>query len=619
MGSHPSKEISKKDSSIIVKYDEKNLEDFVVVWHDSKMYSTPEYAEIEALLQPFVHYIKTFDKIDECFTYITTYLSEKIFLICTAEIGFHLVPQVMDLDQVKIIYLYRSSSSPSLASNRYEVWIKRYKKIRQIFNDKLQMIDTFKQDVRHYKNDDGMPFKLLSKSVTEKHSISDLEKKDLMFLFFQVFNEMLLDTSHRMIDKIEGLNDYKHYYTNNETEQILIKKFNRKYQSDEALQWYIHDNCFLQRILTKAFRSENFDQIFKLQYFITDLHQQLRNIQVHQQKIAIVYRQQRMSSDEIQNLQDNVGGYISSKSFFLTSEEKMHELVQDGLESVLIHIIPNPKYHTFANIDKYRSSSQEEHQVMFTVGSLFRIESVEKLNDVWMVKLLFNDSDEKKMTKLLNKFKKQIDEKPNLIKLDCAQHFHLALIQLPPSNVLDVADLQNNLGLIYKDQGEYKLANRHLAIAVEMYCRTVHHNHIVLAPTYDNIGNVYRCTEDYKQALINQEKALQIRLKSLPSNHNDIVKSYGNIGLTYKQKGDFQTSLKYYQNALQVCLKASTPNRKNIGRCYHNIGYVYMDLKEWSFALTNLEKALNYYPDIPSNHVRIDACKKLIETVKKLV
>lgn len=76
--------------------------------------------------------------------------------------------------------------------------------------------------------------------------------------------------------------------------------------------------------------------------------------------------------------------------------------------------------------------------------------------------------------------------------------------------------------------------------------------HPDIAIAYDNVGGIYKDLGDYKMALEYQEKALRIRLSVFGENHHDVAQSYRNVGYLYSLLGDHERTLEYYSKALEI-------------------------------------------------------------------
>ncbi|CAF4314966.1 unnamed protein product, partial [Adineta steineri] len=146
------------------------------------------------------------------------------------------------------------------------------------------------------------------------------------------------------------------------------------------------------------------------------MHYQLQHYQL---KYPVqVYRSQLMSSAEIDYLRQNTGQFVSVNSFLSTSTDRdvakafiagTDQL--DTLERVLFEITADPKVvktKPFASINKISQFPQEE-EVLFMLGSIFRINSIKLGNDkIWNIKMSLCSDDEHSLKPILERMKKQI-------------------------------------------------------------------------------------------------------------------------------------------------------------------------------------------------------------------
>ncbi|CAF1456557.1 unnamed protein product [Didymodactylos carnosus] len=120
------------------------------------------------------------------------------------------------------------------------------------------------------------------------------------------------------ISKEDLIKEYRLFYSNIIVEQNKITNFNDNYASNEAIKWYTQDS-FLYRLSNKAFRTENFDMVYKLRLFITDLENQIEFLYsklIDGLPLAIrVYRGQNLHINELQILSKSIGKHISFNSF----------------------------------------------------------------------------------------------------------------------------------------------------------------------------------------------------------------------------------------------------------------------------------------------------------------
>jgi tetratricopeptide (TPR) repeat protein len=66
-----------------------------------------------------------------------------------------------------------------------------------------------------------------------------------------------------------------------------------------------------------------------------------------------------------------------------------------------------------------------------------------------------------------------------------------------------------------------------------------------VANLYNNIGLVYREQQRYSQAFTMFEKCLKIQLEVLSSNHSGIATSLNNISQAYSSNDDYEKTIDY--------------------------------------------------------------------------
>ena len=194
----------------------------------------------------------------------------------------------------------------------------------------------------------------------------------------------------------EMLIECRHICKNNEQALTEIDTFDKMYESNAALQWYSRDT-FLFRIVNKVLRSNNVNTMFNIRYFLTDLYTQLNELHKKEnlfesyeiQQIKKVYRGQHISKIEFEYLQEIKGNIISINTFLSTTKSLQIALCfantvlnNNNLIPVLFCIEINRSSESvrpYANISKY-SMFQDEEEVLFSMGSIFRIQHIEILD-----------------------------------------------------------------------------------------------------------------------------------------------------------------------------------------------------------------------------------------------
>ncbi|CAF4904883.1 unnamed protein product, partial [Rotaria sp. Silwood1] len=196
--------------------------------------------------------------------------------------------------------------------------------------------------------------------------------------------------------------------------------------------------------------------------------------------------------------------------------------------------------------------------------------------------------------------------------LDKAEEFYTLLLNELPSDHSDVITIKNDLGGIYRENGEYLQALQNHKEALKLHRLIMPHDFVQraaiyndigyvyeeleispeLADTYNNIGEVYLSMQNIETARVYFEKSLEIRLKSLPSDHRSLATSYSNLGQVYDYSNDHQKGLEYHQKSLNILLKCLPPNHIDLAAVYNNIGASFSDLGDFTSALINQKKAL---------------------------
>ena len=232
------------------------------------------------------------------------------------------------------------------------------------------------------------------------------------FIAFQLLVDLMLRLDQTDFARQEMIEMCQKNYQNSPSDLKKIDEFERTYRSQDAIKWYT-SGSFLHRLINNSLRFEDIDTLFKLRYYIYDLHNQLAQLQIQyietlsaDQSVLTLYRGQRMTIIELKKLQKNVDTLISMNSFLSTTtnaeaaiffagdgsldnpETEVSVLYQITVDTRLPHSIP------FAKID-YLSVYENEDEVLFSMASVFRIDQVEQYGNLWVVDLtLINKEDE---------------------------------------------------------------------------------------------------------------------------------------------------------------------------------------------------------------------------------
>ena len=163
----------------------------------------------------------------------------------------------------------------------------------------------------------------------------------------------------------------------------------------------------------------------------------------------------------------------------------------------------------------------------------------------------------------------------------------------------DIAKIYNSMGLVYFRQGEYEKALEFHQKALIIVEKAFGKEHIYPAITHSNIAEVYIDKGDYSKALIFHQKALKIIEKMLGKAHPDTAMIYNNIAVVYSSRGcyfknqdDFLKALEYSKKALKIQEKVLGNKHPDTANTYNNIGLVYDEQGNCLKALRFYNKAL---------------------------
>ncbi|CAF3676855.1 unnamed protein product, partial [Adineta steineri] len=318
----------------------------------------------------------------------------------------------------------------------------------------------------------------------------------------------------------------RQYYRGNRKEEKNITEFEKSYDVDESIYWYTKDS-FLYKLVNKALRTEDIGQLHLFRFFISDLSLKLANIhksQIRKQENTVkLYRGLKMGNDELKKLKENLGCIISANGFLSTSYSKdiaMGFATKPTKRTDIVSVLQEIECSSntlesivFANITK-SSEFEAEQEVLFDLGSTFKIESISE-NDpqFFVVKLTATDAGSR-------------------IK-DSTR----------PMTIMAHVYLRKEM---YEESLDFYLDV--LVISEKFYGR----KHLDTAVALDHIGNAYLEIRDYEQALVYYEKSFKIRQEQLPRVHLDIAASLNNLGLVRWGLQSIDEALEHLQESLKI-------------------------------------------------------------------
>lgn len=548
----------------------KNLEDLTIVWFDRNTEEVDDCKDFQFRLREVINYVVIFNDYILCKDYLLSLEQEKVFLIVSGINGESLVNLIHHLSKLNSIYIF------CFEKIRHEEWSKKYPKIRGVYENKDELLKILKNDASICLSE-ILPMRALGIKAIQK-SLKELNEEGGSFVWSHFLIYILRSMENDNNAKNELIDLSRQQYIGNEKELNKILDFENNYTSDKAIWWYTKDS-FLYRLLNKALRTDNFDIIYKFRFLIVDLHQQLKTMyplytekifSSEKEEIFTVYRGQRLPLNEFKKIKENEKGFISMNTFLSTTTQSEVALTYCGngedrplLESVLFQIEIEKSYLTepFADISQV-SFFKDENEILFTIGTIFRINSIYDLTPtITVIELSLvkhNDEDIGRLTQYLNQ---SISSKPTLDDL-------------------------NNIFLMIDD---YQRVLRYTQIILEQTSIT----DINRASIYITLGNAQlKINGNYDQAEKFYLDAEQIVLNSPSCNYHILISVYSSIGLLEIEKNNHSVGLEVLNNVLEIALNNSFESSEII-HIYSNLGLAYRNALKFDQACENYEKALN--------------------------
>ncbi|CAF1104769.1 unnamed protein product [Adineta steineri] len=604
-----------KEAAIkLVKQEDDNLVTYPLIWLDSLVNMSQENIDGQQLIRSSIDHLITFDNVDKCEEYIRSISSdERIILITSGRLGRELIPHIHQLRQVSSIYIY------CLDKPANEQWAKQYTKIKHIvtkFTELIANIRTQRSQRSHNEVNELLLISIFQATTSNQQSAH--------FIYSQLLINVLLQMIPINTDKNKLIVLCKEKYHDIDNEMKLIQEFENNYSSNDAIYWYMRDS-FIYRVLNKALQTQNIDLLFLFRFFIHDIRQALK-----QNKCTSsiqVYRSQLMTKEQINLLKNSIGSLISINSFFSTSIHRdlallfLNELpLSDDTERVIFEITADPAcalLKPFGFI-KSNNSFRQTEEVLFTLGSIFRLINIQQQSDgMWTVQLTLCADNDDQLKEILKPFKTNDKHNHSNIvsfgdclkkigKLNDAEKFYLRLLNELPNNSQTIADCYYALGCIAMEKNMYDLSLKWHLRSLDIKLKILKEDDLAIADSHSAIGQIYLKKHDYKQALSSYLRALNITMQVKGEKHPSLAICYTNLGGVYQKQENYTHALECYRTALAIHQKTSSVDHPDLGISYNNIAIVYSCCAQYDLALENYNMALKILQNtLPPLHPEI--------------
>ena len=549
----------------------KGEEKIICVWLDNQLMRSEDYIHTQDQLRTITEDFVTFNNSNHCVDFITNTIDANIFFITSNVLGKIIIPVIHIFEQIHSIYIFSTKKSLN------DEWTKDYKKIKRVFHDITLIYDQFKQDTTipatTIITKDENDFVAISFVSSKDMSSHDVNRQDPSFMYFQLLKDIILNDSLLESEeqtKTDMIDYCRKVYTDCPNTIVVLDEFEKDFIPELSIYWYTRE-CFLYKMLNKALWTPQPDVLYKLRYFIRHLHHQIlseASKQREQLSSMIVYRGQSVSSDQIEKLKRNVGGFLSFNNFLSTSlkEDVARNFVFGSEIGVLFEMQIDPTIQKFPiiNIENiaYLQKDECEQELLFAMGSVFRIIRIEKEKDLYRVRLTLSDDIDEQLAAYTKVTRDQTR----------AFNCFLSLVKL-----MDAL-------------GQYSCVDRFAEMVDDD--TGLAGNPLILGAVHHMFGLIYLSREQHKESLEHSQKALSINLSFLPADSQILTPTYNNIGCVYLAQGDYAKALEYQQLALDCQLNSDNPDISAIILYTNNVGKIYGRQKKYSEAIERHERAL---------------------------
>ncbi|CAF3654569.1 unnamed protein product [Rotaria sp. Silwood1] len=454
-------------------------------------------------------------------------------------------------------------------------------------------------------------------------------------MYVQFLKETLLKTTDG--DEHEIAQFSRIHYLDNAIQLGFIDEFEQTYKEHSPVWWYTHPN-FLYKTLNKALQDQHVETLYAFRYFIRQLHEQLGHIpeKCAEQNAITLYRGQTMLNSQFNLLKENEGGLLSISNFLNTTSDidvaMMFAGHDDDRKAVLIviHIDLSTRDNiSYANIDSISFFNRLEKEWLFSMGSVFRISSIEKNNDdIWFVHLTFINDQDQQLIVLAEHMRQTIQHSIPLCQLgrlmletdqpERAEQFYRTALE-KVTEWKDQVAILHQLGTLYDTQDDLDEALDQFHRSLEIYRKNVSDDDPILTWTYNVIGLIYSKQQKFDLSLEYFNRALRIELIMPQSNEENIARCYNNIASVYADQDKYPDALIYYRHELDIKLKILPSSHSSIAVSYSNVAYMLYCLNRFAEAVAYQQNALDIdLQSLPSEHIQTKQHKNLLTAYQKL-
>ncbi|CAF3797974.1 unnamed protein product [Rotaria sp. Silwood1] len=321
-----------------------------------------------------------------------------------------------------------------------------------------------------------------------------------------------------------------------------------------------------------------------------------------------LYRGQQMPTSTFENLIDNSGSLLSINSFLSTSANRNLAVMFAGesdddaqLTAVLFSIeidVNERNNHPYANISEISAFGETENEILFSIGTVFRIGRAERVsNKLWCIHLTLTIDNDPKLNQLTRHMEQTIQNMNPLCKFgkltvllgqySTGEQFYKNALNLPLDEIQQ-ASIHYELGSVHVELGNIDAALDHYQQSLEIE-RTFagSDDDPRLAKLYGSIARAY-----YRKTRLNEAqeyftRALNILMAvSANPDHYCVASFLDDIGIILHDEGQLEESTKCHEAALGIHVAALPPTHPSIATSMNHCARLYHATGQYDQALS---------------------------------
>ncbi|CAF3665333.1 unnamed protein product [Rotaria sordida] len=499
------------------------------------MESNNHVEQIKKQLRQINDYIVFHTQLESCITFIQSIDNEKIFFVSSISDILQISSHLEILSQIDSIFIFNWER----VDHEYLVFTNS--KLIGIYNDFDLLCLSIEEQV-HFLHRHLQTFNFLDQ---DEYLTKDLSKQTIDLLWFQLYHDVLFQLTYDEESKQEMIDVCRSYYRDNITALKMIEEFKNEYRSEDALQWYLKKS-FLYKIINKALRIKDFDQLYIFRYFMKDLTENF--IREHQKllqsgkEILFTYCEMKITKDQIEKFQENEGKLISINGFFSTNifcstalKQELKLSKQNELISVILQIQIDLQHlnNNVIIVDNVHFSEfpyDEQQEILFDSNVTFRLEKVRMEGEIWLIEMTASNDGQIIKEKYIKDSHRQIEDLSIEIlfgRLMCdigqwnqSQYLFEYLLSKSNNNNEDLAKVEYSLGDVLQWKGEWTEARKYYDHAYERLISVKPTRIKDLTYILFKIGEILYIEGKYEEARDYYERALTMRKENSSSKIN---------------------------------------------------------------------------------------------------